>query len=223
MSEKPQKKRIGDQLIDRGVISLDQLKIALQEQQQTGNKIGKVLIDLGFLTESLLTDVLGESRGDESINLSEVVPDAEAISLIDKKLAQQFKVLPCDFDPETKVLLIDAEGTWAGGIDLPKLVPYLDGILHCVYETEPARISPLLAQSRALLGPDKTLIAGFQLFHPIVRDQSDLVTRVVQAAPHDDGSNFYNLGLVPSARMKWISAALEASQNCVSGSNLQDV
>ena len=112
MSEKPQKKRIGDQLIDRGVISLDQLKIALQEQQQTGNKIGKVLIDLGFLTESLLTDVLGESRGDESINLSEVVPDAEAISLIDKKLAQQFKVLPCDFDPETKVLQLAMADTY---------------------------------------------------------------------------------------------------------------
>ena len=87
MSETKPKKRIGDQLIDRGIISSDQLKIALQEQQQRGDKIGKVLIDLGFLTESLLKDVLGETRGDESIDLSEVVPDADAISFIDKTLA----------------------------------------------------------------------------------------------------------------------------------------
>jgi general secretion pathway protein E/type IV pilus assembly protein PilB len=106
------KKRIGDQLIERGVISPDQLKIALQEQSQTGEKIGKVLIDLGFLTESLLTDVLGETRGDESIDLTEVVPDAEAIALIDKKLAQQHKVLPCDFDPETRILQLAMADTY---------------------------------------------------------------------------------------------------------------
>ena len=108
----PSKKRIGDQLIERGVISHDQLKIALQEQSRTGEKIGKVLVDLGFLTESLLTDVLGETRGDESIDLSEVVPDAEAIALIDKKLAQQYKVLPCNFDPETRVLQLAMADTY---------------------------------------------------------------------------------------------------------------
>jgi len=106
------KKRIGDQLIERGVISHDQLKIALQEQSHTGEKIGKVLIDLGFLTESLLTDILGEARGDESIDLREVVPDAEAIALIDKKLAQQYKVLPCDFDSETRVLQLAMADTF---------------------------------------------------------------------------------------------------------------
>ncbi|MDU9006350.1 hypothetical protein [Sedimentitalea todarodis] len=110
--------------------------------------------------------------------------------------------------PDTKVLLIDAEGTWTGGIDLPNLLPHLDGVLHCAYETEPARISPLLAQTRALLGSDKTLIAGFQLFNPTVRDQTDLENRVAQALPHVDGLNFYNLGLVPQARLGWIAAAL---------------
>lgn len=114
--------------------------------------------------------------------------------------------------PDTKVLLIDAEGTWAGGIDLPSLIPHLDGVLYCVYETEPVRIPPLLAQARALLGPNKSLIAGFQLFNPTVQDQSDLVNRVTQAVPHVDGANFYNLGLVPQARLSWITAALKKQE-----------
>jgi type II secretory ATPase GspE/PulE/Tfp pilus assembly ATPase PilB-like protein len=104
MSNEEPKKRIGDQLIDRGVISSDQLTIALQEQKETGDQIGKVLIELGFLTESLLKDVLGDSRGDDSIDLSEIIPDAEAIAFIDKNLAQQLKVLPCDYNVETHVL-----------------------------------------------------------------------------------------------------------------------
>lgn len=112
MSEQQPKKRIGDELIDRGIISLDQLKIALQEQKSTGGQIGSVLIELGFLTESLLKEVLGESRGEDSIDLSEVVPDADAISLINKRLAQQLRVIPCDFSPDTRVLQLAMADTF---------------------------------------------------------------------------------------------------------------
>ena len=112
MSGQQQKKRIGDELIDRGIISLDQLKIALQEQKSSGGQIGTVLIELGFLTESLLKEVLGESQGEESIDLNEVVPDADAISFIDKKLAQQLRVLPCDFNPNTRILQLAMADTF---------------------------------------------------------------------------------------------------------------
>lgn len=112
MNASKPKMRLGDELVDRGVISQDQLKIALQEQKRTGDKLGAALINLGFLTESLLTDVLGASSGDDSIDLNDVVPDAEAISLISKKFAQQFKVLPCDFNQETKVLQLAMADTY---------------------------------------------------------------------------------------------------------------
>ena len=110
--------------------------------------------------------------------------------------------------PGTRLLLLDAEGSWTGGIDLPQLVPHLDGILHCAYFTPPDQIAPLMAQTRAVLGPDRTLIAGFQLFHPTVQDRSDLEARVGQAMHSADGVNFYNLGLVPRARLDWIRTAV---------------
>ena len=110
--------------------------------------------------------------------------------------------------PDTTLLLIDAEGTWTGGIDLPAIMPHIDGILHCAYFTPPDRINALMAQTRAALGPDKQLIAGFQLFHPNVADSADLQNRVAQTTPHVDGLNFYNLGLVPPARLHWIRDAL---------------
>lgn len=113
--------------------------------------------------------------------------------------------------PDTRLLLIDAEGTWAGGIDLPGLAPYLDGVLHCAYFTPPENISRVLGAARAMLGPDKLLIAGFQLFHPNLRDRSDLEDRVARAAPFVDGFNFYNLGLVPPARLDWIRSALPSA------------
>ncbi|MBC7477150.1 MAG: hypothetical protein H7317_03535 [Pseudorhodobacter sp.] len=105
----------------------------------------------------------------------------------------------------TQLLLIDAEGTAQTGINLPALIPHLDGILHCAYRTPQDRITPLMAETRALLGPQKTLIAGFQLFHPATKDRADLGARVAATLPHADGANYYCLGLVPPARLDWIN------------------
>ena len=112
MSDAQPKKRIGDQLIDKGIISLDQLKIALQEQKISGNQLGKVLIDMGFLTESLLKEVLSDGVSDETINLEEVVPDEDAIALIKKSLAEQLNVLPCNYNKKNKTLQLAMADTF---------------------------------------------------------------------------------------------------------------
>ena len=106
--------------------------------------------------------------------------------------------------PDTRLLLIDAVGTWASGVDLAAVIPHLGGILHCAYATPVGGIAGLMAETRAALGPDKVLIAGFQLFHPQVHDAADLRARVAATAGHVDGLNFYNLGLVPPKRLDWI-------------------
>ena len=108
----------------------------------------------------------------------------------------------------SRILLIDAEGTWWGGVDLPAAAREVDGLLHCAYFAPLDRIGPLLAAAREALGPDKTLIAGFQLFHPEVAGPADLAARVAAARRHVDGVNFYNLGLVPPSRLAWIGGAL---------------
>lgn len=117
--------------------------------------------------------------------------------------------------PDTKLLLIDAVGSWAGGVDLAQVAPYLDGVLHCAYFTQTEDIAPLMEETRALLGPDKTIIAGFQLFFPTVSNRSDIENRLARAAPYVDGINFYNLGLVPRARLDWIRSALQVESTAL--------
>ncbi len=109
---------------------------------------------------------------------------------------------------ETRVLLIDGEGSWRGGVDLAKAAAACDGVLYCVYFTPAGRVGPELERVRRVIGPDRTLIAGYQLFHPEVVDAADLRTRVAEATPFVDGFNFYNLGLVPASRLGWIGKAL---------------
>lgn len=107
----------------------------------------------------------------------------------------------------TQLLLIDAPGTWASGIDLAQLAPHLDGVVLCAYHTSQPRIEPLFRKTRALLGPEKSLIAGFQLFHPATADRADLGQRLAATSPHATGANFYALGLVPPARLDWVRSA----------------
>ena len=99
-------RRLGEILVDEGVISQDQLRIALTEQKRTKEPLGKVFVKLGFVTEAVIRDAIGEASGHDSIDLSKVVVDADAISLIPKEVAKRFRVIPVTYDKTTNTLTI---------------------------------------------------------------------------------------------------------------------
>jgi type II secretory ATPase GspE/PulE/Tfp pilus assembly ATPase PilB-like protein len=98
------KKRLGDQLIERGLVTRDQVEIAFTEQKKTGKPIGQALVDLGFVSEAIMRDILGEALGQQSIDLAHAVPDPDAIALVSKQLANRHTILPVSFDSETQTL-----------------------------------------------------------------------------------------------------------------------
>jgi len=100
------RKRLGDVLIDKGLITLDQLKIALSEQKTNNIPIGKMLVALGFITDSVIRDVLGETLGHESVDLSQIVPDVDALALVDKDLAIQLRLIPLLYFQDTNELTV---------------------------------------------------------------------------------------------------------------------
>lgn len=105
-ANKQPKVRLGDRLVNMGLISQDQVAIALIEQKKTGKMIGQALIDLGFISEAQMREVLGETLGRGSIDLSSLVPDAEAVALISKQLAVRHKVVPVNYNAASKSLML---------------------------------------------------------------------------------------------------------------------
>jgi len=105
------RKRIGDQLIEDGIITPDELKIALIEQKASGQLLGKVLVDLGFVTDDLIRDQLGQSTGQESIDLKTLVPDPEALQLIDQEMARRLRVFPTNYDTTNNQLTVAMQDT----------------------------------------------------------------------------------------------------------------
>jgi type II secretory ATPase GspE/PulE/Tfp pilus assembly ATPase PilB-like protein len=104
-AEKP-KIRLGDRLVQMGLITPDQVTIALIEQKKTGKMIGQALIDLGFISDNDMREVLGETLGRGSIDLSSTVPDADAVALISKQLAQRHNVVPVNYNEISKTLML---------------------------------------------------------------------------------------------------------------------
>ncbi|MGE0802462.1 MAG: GspE/PulE family protein [Lautropia sp.] len=102
-----QKRRpLGQALIERGVLSEDQLRIALMEQKVRGLPLGKILVILGFLTESTLREVLAENLGHREIDLSRVIPDPAALALVPRDLAKRHGVFPVSVDEEDRTLTL---------------------------------------------------------------------------------------------------------------------
>ncbi len=104
--------RIGELLVQKGVVSQDQVRIALTEQKRNRDHLGKILVRLGFATEAVILDVLGGALGQQKADLSKVVVDSEAIRLIPKDLARRFHILPLTFDGNRKRLTIAMADTF---------------------------------------------------------------------------------------------------------------
>lgn len=98
------KKLFGERLVEKGLATVDQVEIALTEQKKTGRLIGEILVSLGFVSESVMRDVLGQVLGISSVDLKSVVPDAAALELIPKEIAERYVVVPISFDPEEQHL-----------------------------------------------------------------------------------------------------------------------
>jgi general secretion pathway protein E/type IV pilus assembly protein PilB len=98
--------RLGDLLLDRGLISQDQLRIALMEQKATGRPLGEVLLELGFVTEDAMRSAVADTLGEVSVGLKGIVADPAALALIPKNIATRYAIFPVSLNPGTNELLI---------------------------------------------------------------------------------------------------------------------
>jgi len=105
-------RRIGDLLIEKGILTPDQLGIALTEQKKSSDPLGKIIIRLGFATEAVVRDALGEALGQKSVDLSKVVVDSEILQLVGKDIARRYQVLPLSVDRQEGTLTVAIADTF---------------------------------------------------------------------------------------------------------------
>ena len=105
------KKRIGDILVEEGILTEEQLEEALKAAKAENKKIGEAITDLGFACEQDIAEALSSQLGFEYVNLSTVhIPD-NVLSLINESVLRKHLMIPYAFVPNTinqvKVAMVD--------------------------------------------------------------------------------------------------------------------
>jgi len=87
------RKRLGDLLVEEGIISEQAVEQALVAQKKTGRKLGDTLIQLGFLTETQMLEFLSQQLLLPVIDLSRADIDTEAVQVLPEVHARRLRAL----------------------------------------------------------------------------------------------------------------------------------
>ena len=90
-------RKLGQVFIDLGFVDDDQLWELLDEGKSTGRQIGQVALGKGLITEDQLLSSLAEQFGLKIVNLEEAKPTPEALALVNETMASVYKIIPLSF------------------------------------------------------------------------------------------------------------------------------
>jgi Type II secretion system (T2SS), protein E, N-terminal domain len=106
MSVQPARSRLGDVLIDAGVLTREQLERALAEQAAWGGRLGQILLNLGLVEEGNLASAIGRQLGLRVVDLDRLKLTAGVSQLLPLEVAERYGVMPLGRRDEPRRLLL---------------------------------------------------------------------------------------------------------------------
>ena len=93
MPEKKKRVRLGELLIEKKLISEEQLNEALAEQKKSGRKLGRVLTDIGAISEAELHQCLADFLEIPYVDLAHMSLDPKSVNLLPENHARRYRAL----------------------------------------------------------------------------------------------------------------------------------
>lgn len=97
--------RLGEALINDGLITEEQLEKALEMQKGSGRKLGETLIDAGLVTDEQIAQVLSRQLGYENVNLQNIAIPQNVLDLVAPAVLKKNKVIPIEIAPDNMNIL----------------------------------------------------------------------------------------------------------------------
>lgn len=94
-------KRLGDRLLEAGLINRHQLELALREQKRTGRMIGAVLHELGFVTEQDIASFLAQDAQTPTIDVGRMAIEPDVVALLPFEFCRESVLIPCRRQSDT--------------------------------------------------------------------------------------------------------------------------
>ena len=88
------RERLGDVLLGRNIITQEQLQTALAAQKEKGLMLGEMLVELGYVTQDRLNNVLCEHLHIEFVNLRAADIDDSVVDMLDEAIMRKYTLVP---------------------------------------------------------------------------------------------------------------------------------
>src|SRR5512132_1673822 len=125
-------KKLGERLVDAGLVTREAVDQALAQQKITGHKLGDCLVELGLVAETVLLRFLASDLNTRFVatdKLSKVKIPPEVLDKVPVRMAEAQLFLPIAIDPERKILsIVAAEPQNSALIDEIGLVTGMDEV-----------------------------------------------------------------------------------------------
>jgi len=132
----PRRKRLGDVLIDKGIIDEDRLRTALADQRESGALLPEVLVRLGYVSEDALAAVLTEwlelpfmDIGGYKLRVSN-----EVFGILPQNTIRQYRIVPLAIADEALIVVTAAPLP-------PDVVKELETMAGCEIKLHTGRVS----------------------------------------------------------------------------------
>ncbi len=125
-TDKSGRRKLGQVMVDLGFIDEDQIWDILEEAKSGGQLTGQAAVARGLINEDQLLTALAEQNGLRVVNLDELKPQSEATSLVSEIMASTYKVLPISFKDKVLTIAIGDPSNLSTVDDLRNLLGITD-------------------------------------------------------------------------------------------------
>jgi len=116
------KNKLGQVLVDLGYIEEEQLDVLLKESQQVGRPVGELALSRGMITEEQMVQALSEHHGLKVVALNELKPQPEAIAMVPETMAKLYKLLPLIWKDNVLTIVLADPGNLSALDDMRNLL-----------------------------------------------------------------------------------------------------
>jgi type IV pilus assembly protein PilB len=207
VTESARRKKLGEHLLEAGLISEAELKEALRRQKQTKEPLGQILARAGLVSEGDVCRVLHQQLGLPIIDLQAIAIDESVIALVKEELAKRYLAIPVALENRNTIRVAMADPLNASALEdirfqsgffvRPALAPpteileaitrfyHLDDsvgqVLESIIKSDPGEVRLVEESQEESLAATAELAAG----SPIVRLANWLLARAVELRASD--------------------------------------
>jgi type IV pilus assembly protein PilB len=103
--------QLGSLLVRDGLLAPEQLEAALAEKEQTGHRVGEIVVQRGWVSPASVARALAEQHGLDFIDLQKTRVEPAAASLLPEQFARRYEALPIGFAANDTVIVAVADPT----------------------------------------------------------------------------------------------------------------